>query len=319
MERVNWGIIGTGNIANSFARDFAYAHGGNLFAVASRSVDQARIFKEAYGIQRAYGSYEELLEAPEVDVVYITTPHNFHFEISRTAIKNGKAVLCEKPITVDPAQCRELIALSRANKVFLMEAMWTCFLPPILKMKEWLIQGRIGKVRYLRAEFGIRACEDPKSRLFNPDLAGGALLDIGIYPVALTWLVFNQMPQHVAVNSKLSKRGVDIEETMIFQYPDESLASLNASFNYSMPNEALIVGEDGYIKIPEFFMARKCLLYSEHGVTERFTDQRNSVGYAYEINEVNKCLTEGRLESEIMPLQNSLKIQEIMDIVKDKF
>ena len=320
MKIINWGIIGTGNIANSFATDFTYSEGGKLIAVASRSIENAIKFAQKFKIKNIYGSYEELYNDPEVDVVYIATPHNLHFKNVSDAIKKGKAVLCEKPITINPEECHQLIDLCRSTNTYLMEAMWTYFLPPILKAREWIAENRIGDVRYMRADFGFKAEFKQQGRLFNPDLAGGALLDIGIYPIALAWLIYNQVPEQITVNLKRASTGVDTEEIMVFKYKDGSMANLTASLLYKMPNDAIIIGDQGYIKIPDFFMANECFLYNnDDEVIEHYLDQRKSKGYNYEINAVNQNLLSGKKQSDVIPLSTSIKLQEIMAMVYQKF
>ena len=319
MKIIKWGIISTGNIAHSFAKDFVYSHGGKVHAVASRSLNKAKDFANKFNIENAYGSYDELFNDPEIDIVYIGTPHNFHFLNATEAIKKRKAVLCEKPITTNPHDCKTLIDLSVNSKTFLMEAMWMYYLPPIRKVKQWIDDGRIGNVVQLKADFGLKAMYDPSGRVFNPDLAGGALLDIGIYPIALAQLIFEQEPIDISVFSRKAKTGVDLEEIMLFQYKDDAYANLTATFACDLPNEAIISGETGYIRIPDFFKARDCLLYIDNKITEHFTDKRKSVGYNYEIDAVHSDLASGRNQSEIIPLRTSLLLQELMEKVKMKF
>jgi len=320
MKKIRWGIIGTGNIAHSFANDFDYCTNGELFAVASRSMDKAIAFSSKYQIEQAHGSYEALYTDSNIDVVYIATPHNFHLKNASDALNCQKAVLCEKPITVNPAECIQLIEVAKSTNTYLMEAMWTYFLPPIVTAKKWINDGRIGRVQQLKAAFGIKAKYDPEGRLFNPDLAGGALLDIGIYPIALAWLIYGQMPGQISVTSKMAVTGVDQEETMIFTYESGAKADLTASLLSKMPNEAVIIGEYGYIRIPDFFMANKCHLYNNKDeIIESFNDARKSVGYNFEIDSVNQDLLSGKKQSEIVPLATSLKLQEIMSSVYFQF
>lgn len=320
MKKIRWGIIGTGNIAHSFARDFEYSTNGTLYAVASRSLDKAIAFSSKYHIKQTYGSYKELYDDPNIDVVYIATPNNFHLKNASDALNCQKAVLCEKPITVNPKECKQLIKVAKSSDTYLMEAIWTYFLPPILTAKKWVKEGRIGRVQEIKAAFGIKAKYDPEGRLFNPDLGGGALLDIGIYPIALAWLVYAQMPVQIAVTSKMAKTGVDQEETMIFTYESGAMANLTTSLVCKMQNEAIIIGEHGYISIPDFFMAKDCLLYNNKDeIIESFNDTRKSVGYNFEIDSVNQDLLSGKKQSEIVPLATSLKLQEIISSVRFQF
>jgi len=320
MNEINWGIIGTGNIANSFAKDFPYSEGSRLIAVASRTLENANDFGEKFKVKNIYGSYAELFADPEVDVVYIATPHSLHFENALDALNIGKAVLCEKPITVNQMECEKLTRLAASTNTYLMEAMWMYFLPSILKMKEWIMEDKIGKVLKVNANFGFKVKFDAESRLFNPDLAGGALLDIGIYPIALAWLLTEQLPTKVSVNAKMASTGVDTDEQMIFEYEDGLVANLSASLLRDLHNDALIVGEKGTIKIPDFFRAKECYLYDQQGViTDHFLDNRKSIGYNYEIDAVNKDLRSGKKQSVTMPLQFSSNLQKIMAMVLEKF
>jgi predicted dehydrogenase len=320
MKTIRWGIIGTGNIANSFASDFSYCAGGELVAVASRSMEKARDFAKQYSVGSSYDSYEALCSDPKVDAVYIATPHSSHYTYATLALQNGKAVLCEKPLTTNTADCQRLIDLAKTNDVYLMEALWTYFLPPILKAINWISEGRIGKIENLKADFGFKATFDPHSRLFNPDLAGGALLDIGIYPIALSLLVFQEMPRQSMVTSELASTGVDIDEEMTFLYDDGAKAELTATFQRQLPNEAIISGDLGYIKIPEFFMARECSLFDHnHHLLDHTHDSRKSTGYHYEIDAVNRDLMAGKKQSNVVPLKVSLKLQKIMAMVAQNF
>lgn len=319
MNKIRWGIIGTGNIAHSFAKDFAFVEHGVLSAVASRSADNAKIFADEFNIPYAFGSYLELCKSQDIDAVYVATPHNFHFQNSSDALKNGKAVLCEKPISIHPAQCRLLMDVAKSTDMYLMEAMWTYFLPPIVKAQQWIEEARIGNIQYIKADFGFKANINTEPILFDPEFTGGALLDIGIYPIALAWLFYKKNPEKVSVFHKKTETGVDAEETMIFEYWDGQIANLSASILYDMPNDAIIMGDQGYITIPDFFMAKEGFLYMHDEITDHFIDQSKSVGYNYEIDAVNQDLFDGKKQSDIVPLETSLRIQELMALVNEKF
>jgi dihydrodiol dehydrogenase / D-xylose 1-dehydrogenase (NADP) len=200
-----------------------------------------------------------------------------------------------------------------------MEAMWTYFLPAVVEVQKWIEDGLIGKVKYIKADFGFKANVETAARLFDYKNAGGALLDIGIYPIALAWLIYKQLPKKVSVISKKADTGVDAEETMIFEYPDGELANLGASIVYHMPNEAVIIGDQGYIRIPDFFMAKECFLYKNGELKNQFADPSKCVGYNYEVDAVNMDLLEGNKESAVVPLVTSLKLQYLMSTVKKLF
>lgn len=319
MKKIKWGIVGTGNIANSFAKDFKYVNDTELLAVASRSFEKADEFAKKYDIPKSYGSYTELYQDKEIDAIYVATPHNFHLKNASDALRAGKAVLCEKPITLNPEECHRLMDVAKSTGNYLMEAMWTYFLPPIVEAQKWISDGKIGKVQYIRVDFGFEGNMEREPRLYDPDFGGGALLDIGIYPIALAWLIYNKLPEKISVMSKKTDTGVDSEETMIFEYSNGKIANLAASILYDMPNEAVIIGENGFIKIPEFFVARECFLYINEELQEHFVDSRESVGYDFEIEAVNRDLRNGQTQSDVVSLSASLKLQEMMDMVKSKF
>ena len=319
MKTINWAIVGTGNIARSFAHDFAYTTGGKILAVGSRNLNRARAFCDAFAIEDAYGSYAEIFEDNRIDVVYIATPHHLHFQIAADAMNAGKAVLCEKPITTNVGDCHKLMEISRSTGCYLMEAMWMYFLPPIMKAKEWVATGIIGTVKNVKADFAFKPAYEPSGRLFNAALAGGALLDIGIYPIALAQLMLTEFPEKISVISHKANTGVDMDETMVFEYKNDAVANLTASLAYQMPCDALIVGDEGYIHIPDFFKAKECALYRNDVLIERFQDHRKAVGYNFEIEAVQRDLSQSRKASEIMPQETSLMLQKIMDTVKQSF
>ena len=318
MKKVRWGIVGPGNIAHSFAHDFQFTKYGELKAVASRSLERAQNFADKHGIPKAYGSYSELYADKEIDIVYVATPHTFHYENSTDAINSGKAVLCEKPITVNLEECDSLIALAKEKDKYLAEAMWTYFLPVIKKVSEWVNRGRIGQVLNVKADFGNRVPFDPESRMYSPKLAGGTLLDMGIYPLAIAWLIYKSDPKNISVISRKASTGVDNDVNMLFEYED-ALASLHSSFRSKLNNHAYIIGEKGYIDIPEFWHARECILYESENIIDRFQDDRKGKGYEFEIDAVSMDWLNGLKQSEVMPLDYSRKLQEHMQMVIDRF
>ncbi|MDN5217104.1 Gfo/Idh/MocA family oxidoreductase [Fulvivirgaceae bacterium BMA12] len=318
MRKINWGIISTGTIAHSFALDFKHVQEGNLIAVASRSMDKAREFANQYDIDTAYSSYEALYNDPRIEAVYIATPHNFHLKNASDALRAGKAVLCEKPLTVSPGECKQLIQLANLTGNYLMEAMWTYFLPPILKAQEWVKSGLIGAIKHIKADFGYAVPFDACGRMYNPGLAGGALLDMGIYPIAAAWLFYRKDPLSWHVIARKATTGVDNDVVMLLRYEDE-VASLTTSFRSKLPNYLYIIGTKGYIQIPDFWRARECLLYLGEECTRHYIDPRTSAGFNFEIDAVNRDILHGRKESGIMPHAYSLKFQEMMEQVRGFF
>ncbi|MBS8266441.1 gfo/Idh/MocA family oxidoreductase [Mesobacillus boroniphilus] len=319
-ERViKWGILGTGLIASAFARDLAFAKNTEKAAVGSRTKESAARFAEEHGVSRAYGSYEELVQDPDVDAIYVATPHPFHKENVLACLRAGKAVLCEKPFTINSGELDEIIQFARDKKLFLMEAMWTRFLPPIVKVREWIDSGKIGDVLLVKADFGYRAHWDPEWRLLNPALGGGALLDIGIYPVSLASMIFGTKPEKILSTAHIGETGVDEQFSIIMSYPAGKTATLNGAFRVGLTNEAYIHGTEGYIRIPSFHSAKSATLYKDGEEAETFNDDRKSAGYAFEIEEVGKCLSQGLLESSVIPLDESLEIMKLMDEIRGQW
>lgn len=318
-QKVKWGILGTGWIADQFAKDLAHVRNGECVAVGSRTVESANTFAERYSIPRVYGSYNELVQDSDVDVIYVATPHPFHKENVMQCLRAGKAVLCEKPFTVNSGELEEIISYAKEHKVFLMEAMWTRFLPPIVKVREWLKEQRIGDVRLVNAEFGFRIGWDPESRLLNPSLGGGALLDAGIYPVSFASMIFGDKPKTVSSSAHIGETGVDEEFSMLLSYESGQRAMLNGAVRLDLPNDAFIHGTEGYIHIPHFLNARSATLYVGGEEVEKFTDDRECTGYAFEAEEVGRCLLEGLTESPTITLDESLNIMKLLDQVRDQW
>ena len=318
MEKIRWGIIGPGIIAHEFAHDFKFVGNAELKAVASRSFTRATEFAEKYDIPKSYGSYQELYEDADIDAIYVATPHTFHLQNSRDALQGGKAVLCEKPITTSPLELRELLEAADKTGNYLLEGMWTYFLPVIKKAKSWVEEGRIGKVRHIKSDFGYPVPFDPNGRMFNPELAGGSLLDMGIYTIAMAWYFKSMDPESVHVFSRKARTGVDLESTIVFDYGD-AIANLSSSFRCKLNNWTYIIGEDGYIAIPDFWRAKECHLYKVEECVDRYTDERTGFGFNYEVEAASSDILEGKTQSDIMPHHYSKKLQEYMAEVAAKF
>jgi predicted dehydrogenase len=314
-NNIRWAILGAGKIAHKFAQDFGATQRGTLVVVAARDAERAKDFAGKYGITHVY-SYEQLYESSEVDAVYIATTHNFHYEQIRRCIESGKAVLCEKPITINDAELNELVRLATEKKVFLMEAMWMYFLPPFRQAKAWLDSGRIGALKAIQADFGFHMPFDPDGRLFNPHLAGGALLDIGVYNLAFATFFTQQKPDKLTASAVLGKTGVDETTGILLQYGDVT-ASLLLSIVTRLRNKALLFGETGYIEIADFWKAPSATLYNgEYEVVETFKDDRTTIGYNFEIQDATDAILAGRLESQVVPHATSLLLQELMTDVR---
>lgn len=307
--KVGWGILGPGSIAARFATDLKNLPDAARVAVGSRSADRAAEFADEHQFPRAYGSYAELVADPDVDVVYVATPHPFHQEHTMLCLDHGKAVLCEKPMGVSARQVEEMANHARAKGQFLMEAMWTRFLPVVKTVGEWLEERRIGDVRMLTADFGFRTGWNPAGRLLNPELAGGALLDVGVYVAALAHAVFGAAPDKVQAVAHLGKTGVDEQTAMLLRYAGGEIALLSCAVRTNTPQGARIDGTEGSIHIPSFWHATSATLQVSGQDPVHISD---SAGYHYEAAEVASCLRAGRTESPLMSLDESIAIAQTL-------
>lgn len=313
QDQIGWGILGAGSIAGRFVTDLKNLPDARPVAVGSRSADKAAQFAERFGIERSYGSYAEMVADSQVDVVYVATPHPFHKEHTVLCLDGGKAVLCEKPMGVNAAQVRAMVERARQKGAFLMEAMWSRFNPVMVQVRQWLAEGRIGEVRMLTADFGFRTGWNPEGRLLNPLLAGGALLDVGVYVVALASLVLGGRPEVILASAHLGETGVDEQTAMVFRYAGGQLALLSCAVRTNTPQEARIDGTAGSIHIPAFWHAPSATLRMHGQEPVEFVGPS---GYHYEAAEVMACLRQGRVESALMPLDESVTIAETMDQVR---
>lgn len=318
--KVKWGIISTGWIAHQFVTDLAHSSNGVAYAVGSRSQESADDFARNHGIPVAYATYEELVNDPEVDAIYIGTPHPFHKDNALLALRAGKAVLCEKPFTVNSVELEEVVAYAREQKLFLMEAMWSRYIPAIVKVREWIAEGRIGEIRLVKADLGFKADWNPEGRLLNPELGGGALLDVGIYPISFASMVLGPHPEKISSTVHIGETGVDEHFSLLLSYGNGVTASLNGGVRLSMLEEAHVFGTEGHIIVQGTLVNPKsAVLYVGGELVETFEDDRSSIGYVYEAEEVGRCLQAGLTESPIMPLDESLAILKLLDEVRGQW
>lgn len=316
-RRIRWGILGCGYIAHRFAEDLSHSRYGVAAAAGSRTLDKARAFAGQYRIARAHGDYEALVNDPEVDVVYVATPHPFHMENTLAAIRAGKAVLCEKPLAMNARQARRMRQAAAKKGVFLMEGMWTRCFPAIRQVAAWLKEGRIGEVLSLHAEFGVRFGAGPEHRLMNPLLGGGALLDLGVYPISLASLVFGGPPERITGACHKASTGVDDQGELVFQYANGAAATLAFSSRVTLEQRASLRGTQGIITLePDFFRPTAVVLKTEGKKARRKEFAHPGSGFQYEADHVARCLRAGQLESEIMPPAESVEIMQTMDAVR---
>jgi predicted dehydrogenase len=318
MAKIRWGILSTGGIARKFAEGLTFLPDAQLIAVGSRTAEAAQAFGEKYHVPHRHPSYEALASDPDVDVIYVATPHNFHYDNSRLCLEHGKAVLCEKAFTLNAAEAESLIALARQKKLFLMEAMWTRYLPAVVKLRQMVQQGAVGEVRMVAIDLGFRAEFNPQGRLFNKNLAGGALLDVGCYVVSFASMLLGTPNQVVGI-SALGETGVDEQSAMLLGYPGGKTALLSTALRVNSPQEAIIMGTEGMIKVsPPFHVATQLTYKHGQAPDEVISAPFQGNGYNYEAAEVMACLQAGMLESAIMPLDESLQIMRTLDAVRQQ-
>ncbi len=317
-DTYNWGILGLGNIAHKFASALSATGKGKLLAVGSRNVDKAESFAGKYKVERWYGSYDQLINDENIDIVYIATPHNHHYEFSKKCLEAGKNVLCEKPITINHFQFNELRELARSKNLFYMDALWTRFLPHVKRIIEYIDNDRLGDVKFVRADFGIKPSYDVNSRLFNLKLGGGSLLDIGIYPVFLSLLILGY-PEEINVSAVIGETGVDESCSMSFRYPNGAIANLSSTFLVNTDTSAEIAGTRGRIQLNRmFFMPTSINIYldGESKSQHEFAVKNN--GYELEAEEVMNCLDKGLIESTDLPLDFTSDLMRLLDEIRQK-
>jgi predicted dehydrogenase len=310
---VRWGIVGPGRIAAKVVEDFPYAPGAVAVAAASRSLDRAREFCDAHGLEQAYGSYADIIAATDVDVLYIATPHPQHHKIAVAALQAGKAVLVEKTFTATVAGAEDIVATAHGSGIFAMEAMWTRFQPAVIAARALIDDGAIGEVRQLQADLGVDRPYDESDRLFDPAQGGGALLDLGVYVVSIAQY-FLGVPDRLEVTGSTAPTGVDWEVGLLLGYADGRTATLLGSLRHHTPGAARIFGTKGWIEIPpRFHHPDRIVLRRTGAEPEEIVRPPQGAGYSHELVEVSECLREGRTESSTMGLADTLAVQRILN------
>lgn len=315
-KQYNIGFLGASNIARKFAQDAQKLENVKLYAVASRSLEAAEKLKSEFDMVKSYDSYEKLANDEDVDIIYVSTPNSLHKEHTLLCLSKRKAVICEKAFALSKAEAKEMVQMSRKYQVFLMEAMWTRFFPSMKKAKEWVLEDKIGKVKLLKGDFGI-TLDNPKDIRLQKSLGGGALLDVGIYPISFASYIMGMQPERIDASATFTEEGVDENLCMQFVYDGGQMAQLSASINAYSPRDAYIIGENGYIHMPHAWYGKIAYLYNKEGVLiDHFIDQRIEFGYNFELQEVMECLEEGKLESSTMPLKESIDIMQTLDRIR---
>ncbi len=311
---IRWGILGTGGIAHTFAADLRHL-GHEIAAVGSRALDTATAFAGEIGAARAYGSYAELAADDGVDVVYVATTHNAHHAAARLCLEAGRSVLVEKPFTTNAADAEDLVALARSKGLFAMEAMWTRFNPLVVRLRELVASGAIGDITAVYADFAITSEFDASHRLWSPELAGGALLDLGVYPLSFAWMLLGE-PSSVQAVTTPAPTGVDSNTGMLLGYAGGAVALLHCGLLGDSPQTANIVGTKGRIEVePMFFCPSTMIVHRADAEPETHTLEMNGGGYTYQAEEVARCLEAGLTESPGMPLDETVAILRTLDVI----
>lgn len=314
----NWGIMATGKIAHTFAKAVVSVPDARLYACASRTAEKAADFGKLYGAEKSYGSYEELAADPDADIIYVASPMSCHYDNVKLCFEHGKNVLCEKSITMNSEQLAELIKIAKEKGLFFMEAMWMKCLPAFLKAKEWFADGRIGEIRAVRADFSNPVEYDPEDRLFRADLGGGALLDLGVYPISFITAFLGYEPKQIFSEVNMG-HGVDMDEAVIFRY-ENAYASMTAGFDIENDNRAVIVGTEGRIAFdPWYFCTDTVRLYDKNNrLAEESVTPHLCNGYEYEITEAQRSIADGLTESVLNPLCDTAGVMKIMDKIRSE-
>lgn len=314
-NKVNWGIIGPGKIAHNFMGAVNLTDNSRVVACASKSLNKAEEFAKQFNIEFAYDDYQKLVENEKVDAVYIGTTHNFHFECVKLCLLNNKHVLCEKPFTINAEQAKELTELAKSKNLFLMEAMWTRFLPAIKWVKSHIDNDVIGDILHINSNFGFKFEFDKTSRIFDKSLGGGGLLDIGIYNISLTSYFLGLDVEKIQTVVKLGETGVDEQASICLLFKNNKTASLNHSVIFSIPQEMTIFGTKGTVTIPRFWCAQEAKVELYNGESFSFCEAYQN-GFLFQVNEANSLILNGELESKIIPHEQTIQIMELCDKIR---
>ena len=316
--KIRWGIIGLGNIAHQFAADLMLVKDAELVAVASRSLEKSKEFALQYNCQKAYSSYNDIINDPEIDILYIATPHSLHASLTIKALQSNKHVLCEKPIALNYADALQMIETSKANNKFFMEAFWTRFNPSFRAAFSRIKNGEIGEVKYINADFAFYAdnLDGVGNRKTDMKLGGGALLDIGVYPLFLCYVMLG-IPSEILAKSNFHQTGADLQTSMILQY-ENAQAILHSSFVSTSNIKATINGTKGRINLNTLWHEAQSYTLTVDNQEEEILWPTKGKGFTYEIEECHQCINENRIESTLWSHQNSLDLIKIVDQVKNQ-
>ena len=314
--QVRWGILGTGKIARAFATALKETPGAVFAGVASRSLEGAQAFASEFGAGAAYGSYQALADAGDIDIVYVGTPHPMHAENALMALGAGKGVLCEKAFTVNRREAGEVVALARAKKLFLMEAMWSRFMPALAEVRRIVASGEIGKVYQVAADFGFAADAGPEHRLYNPALGGGALLDLGIYPLSIAAALLGPVVS-VKAQAVMGPTGVDIQTGFTLKHAGDAMSVCSCSLRARTPGELTVSGERGHVRMNTMFhRAQSISVVLADGSSRTVQTPFAGNGYTHEVQEAQRCFSAGLIESPGMTHDETLALMGVMDDIR---
>jgi predicted dehydrogenase len=321
LNKIKWGIVGTGGIAKLFANDIKQIENCKVIAVCSRKQESGDKFANKYKIENVYTDYTAMLANRDIDCIYVATPHSMHRDNSIQAMKAGKAVLCEKPISLSLKDTKEIIEYSKTHNILFMEALWSKFLPAVSKLLELLDEKVIGDIKFVKADFGIDVGDDypEDARLLNPELGGGALYDVGIYPISFASFIFKETPIAIQTTKIAASTGVDALSSYTFQYKNGSCATLFGTITAVPENNLFIRGTEGCINMPKFWQGDQFSIEFNNGRKESHKFPKSGHGYTHEIKEFVKSYEKGSYQNEIMPHKESVNISKVMEEIYKQF
>ena len=322
-KKIRWGIIGAGIIARKMADALKIDPNSQLIGVASKTISKAEKFAEEFDVENAY-SYQEIVKSKEIDVIYVATTHNFHYENAKLALENGKHVLVEKTFTINAKQAQELAKIACKKNLFLMEAIWVRFLPSLKLLKSKIQNKEIGDLKLFNISFGSIVLPQYAQRLTDPKLGGGVTLDMGIYPISFVCYLLGELPVEIKSMTQFSKSGVDETSCYMFRFPCGCFANISTSFNINIKNKAEIYGSKGFIEFPDFQTGESYTIFKHEGTnevndTEEIFEKNPDNGFVCQVEEVVRCIKNGKLESEIIPLDETIGIMKVMDKMREEW
>jgi predicted dehydrogenase len=317
MQSFNWGVIGPGNIANTFAKAIASSKKGKILAVASRSEERAINFANTYQIEKIYADYGQMLADPEIDIIYIATPHNFHYQQAKMCLEAGKHVLVEKPCTVNAKQMQILADLAQSKNLLLQEALWSRFMPCLSQLRQLLNEGIIGDIQYIQSEIGFAFQKQENSRLLKAELAGGSLLDLGIYSITVSQFLLQEHPDKVQAMGQLTDLNVDGHVFANMYYASGRFAQFTCSMLSQTSNTMRIVGTEGYVNLPAcFWDTDSAAIYRDDKLIQSIDIPHPINGFEYQIEESMKCIEQNMQCSDVMSHRDSIGVLNVMDNIR---